>query len=152
KLSTGIVPVQASASKSPQRAARCSSCSIAPAEPDRGYANRRRIDQTGRRLHSKSSACAATRRKRALAVSGLNPKPQELGYLEQPDHQADPESDRLAHHRAPVSPCRGGADPESQARQLRTKRILGHRNIQTTINFYVGLETTQATQEFGEMI
>jgi len=32
------------------------------------------------------------------------------------------------------------------------KRILGHRNIQTTINFYVGLETTQATQEFGEMI
>lgn len=32
------------------------------------------------------------------------------------------------------------------------KRILGHRNIQTTINFYVGLETTQASQEFGEMI
>ena len=32
------------------------------------------------------------------------------------------------------------------------KRILGHRNIQTTINFYVGLETVQATQEFGEMI
>jgi integrase len=32
------------------------------------------------------------------------------------------------------------------------RRILGHRNIQTTINFYVGLETVQATQEFGEII
>jgi integrase len=32
------------------------------------------------------------------------------------------------------------------------RRILGHRNIQTTINFYIGLETAQATQEFGEMI
>ena len=32
------------------------------------------------------------------------------------------------------------------------RRILGHRNIQTTINFYVGLETAQATQEFGEII
>jgi len=32
------------------------------------------------------------------------------------------------------------------------RRILGHRNIQTTINFYIGLETLQATQEFGEII
>jgi integrase len=32
------------------------------------------------------------------------------------------------------------------------RRILGHRNLQTTINFYVGLETTQATQEFGEIV
>jgi len=32
------------------------------------------------------------------------------------------------------------------------RRILGHCNLQTTINFYVGLETAQATQEFGEMI
>jgi integrase len=32
------------------------------------------------------------------------------------------------------------------------RRILGHRNIQTTINFYIGLETVQATQEFGEII
>ncbi len=32
------------------------------------------------------------------------------------------------------------------------RRILGHFNIQTTINFYVGLETAQATQEFGELI
>jgi integrase len=32
------------------------------------------------------------------------------------------------------------------------RRILGHRNIQTTNNFYVGLETVQATQEFGEII
>jgi integrase len=31
-------------------------------------------------------------------------------------------------------------------------RLLGHRNIQTTINFYVGLETTQANQEFGKII
>ena len=32
------------------------------------------------------------------------------------------------------------------------RRILGHRNIQTTINFYIGLETAQATQEFGELV
>ena len=32
------------------------------------------------------------------------------------------------------------------------RRLLGHRNIQTTINFYVGLETTQANQEFGKII
>jgi integrase len=32
------------------------------------------------------------------------------------------------------------------------RRILSHRNLQTTINFYVGLETAQATQEFGEII
>jgi integrase len=32
------------------------------------------------------------------------------------------------------------------------RRILGHRNIQTTINFYIGLETVQATQEFAEII
>jgi integrase len=32
------------------------------------------------------------------------------------------------------------------------KRLLGHRNIQTTINFYCGLETTQANQEFGKII
>ena len=32
------------------------------------------------------------------------------------------------------------------------RRILGHRNLQTTINFYIGLETTQATQEFGEIV
>jgi integrase len=32
------------------------------------------------------------------------------------------------------------------------KRLLGHRNVQTTINFYCGLETTQANQEFGKII
>ena len=32
------------------------------------------------------------------------------------------------------------------------RRILGHRNIQTTINFYCGLETTQATETFGRLI
>ena len=32
------------------------------------------------------------------------------------------------------------------------RRILGHRNIQTTINFYVGLETALATKEFGEIV
>jgi integrase len=32
------------------------------------------------------------------------------------------------------------------------KRLLGHRNIQTTMNFYTGLETTQANQEFGKII
>lgn len=32
------------------------------------------------------------------------------------------------------------------------KRLLGHRNMQTTINFYCGLETTQANQEFGKII
>jgi len=32
------------------------------------------------------------------------------------------------------------------------RRILGHRNLQTTVNFYIGLETAQATREFGEII
>jgi integrase len=32
------------------------------------------------------------------------------------------------------------------------RRLLGHRNIQTTINFYCGLETTQATEAFGKII
>ncbi len=32
------------------------------------------------------------------------------------------------------------------------KRLLGHRNVQTTIKFYCGLETTQANQEFGKII
>lgn len=32
------------------------------------------------------------------------------------------------------------------------RRILGHRNIQTTIGFYVGLETMGASKQFGQMI
>ena len=32
------------------------------------------------------------------------------------------------------------------------RRLLGHRNIQTTINFYCGLETTQASETFGQII
>jgi integrase len=32
------------------------------------------------------------------------------------------------------------------------KRLLGHRNIQTTINFYCGLATTQANEAFGKII
>jgi integrase len=32
------------------------------------------------------------------------------------------------------------------------RRFLGHRNIQTTINFYCGLETMQANRMFGDMV
>ena len=32
------------------------------------------------------------------------------------------------------------------------RRLLGHRNIRTTINFYCGLETTQANEAFGRII
>jgi integrase len=32
------------------------------------------------------------------------------------------------------------------------RRLLGHRDIQTTIRFYCGLETLQATEEFGKLI
>jgi integrase len=32
------------------------------------------------------------------------------------------------------------------------RRILGHRNIQTTIKFYVGLETVESSKQFGQMI
>ena len=32
------------------------------------------------------------------------------------------------------------------------RRILGHRNIQTTVNFYIGLENIQATEIFGDII
>jgi hypothetical protein len=32
------------------------------------------------------------------------------------------------------------------------RRVLGHRNVQTTVKFYCGLETTQANIMFGKMI
>jgi integrase len=32
------------------------------------------------------------------------------------------------------------------------RRVLGHRDIQTTIRFYCGLQTTQATEQFGKLI
>ena len=32
------------------------------------------------------------------------------------------------------------------------RRLLGHRNIWTTIKFYCGLETMAATQQFGRLI
>jgi integrase len=32
------------------------------------------------------------------------------------------------------------------------RRLLGHRNIQTTVNFYCGLQTMQATEQFGRLI
>ncbi len=32
------------------------------------------------------------------------------------------------------------------------RRILGHLNVQTTTNFYAGLETFQAGKHFGELI
>jgi hypothetical protein len=32
------------------------------------------------------------------------------------------------------------------------RRVLGHRNIQTTINFYIGLETLNATRRFGALV
>ncbi len=32
------------------------------------------------------------------------------------------------------------------------RRVLGHRNIQTTTNFYIGLESLAATRRFGEIV
>jgi integrase len=32
------------------------------------------------------------------------------------------------------------------------RRVLGHRSITTTLNFYIGLETLEATRLFGEMV
>jgi integrase len=32
------------------------------------------------------------------------------------------------------------------------RRLLGHRNIRTTVNFYCGLETIQASREFGKIV
>ena len=32
------------------------------------------------------------------------------------------------------------------------RRILGHLNVQTTTNFYAGLETFQAGKHFGELV
>ncbi len=32
------------------------------------------------------------------------------------------------------------------------RRFLGHRNIQTTMNFYCGLQTMQATEQFGKIV
>lgn len=32
------------------------------------------------------------------------------------------------------------------------RRLLGHHNIRTTVNFYCGLETIHATEAFGRII
>ena len=32
------------------------------------------------------------------------------------------------------------------------RRLLGHRNIATTVKFYCGLETMEATEQFGKII
>lgn len=32
------------------------------------------------------------------------------------------------------------------------RRILGHRNVRTTISAYVGLETIQASEIFGKIV
>jgi integrase len=32
------------------------------------------------------------------------------------------------------------------------RRILGHKRLQTTINFYCGLETLQANRDFGDLV
>ena len=32
------------------------------------------------------------------------------------------------------------------------RRVLGHKNLQTTIRFYVGLETAQASERFGDIV
>jgi integrase len=32
------------------------------------------------------------------------------------------------------------------------RRLLGHRNIQTTVRFYCGLQTLEATEQFGRLI
>ena len=32
------------------------------------------------------------------------------------------------------------------------KRVLGHRNLNTTVKFYVGLETVAAAKQFAELV
>jgi integrase len=32
------------------------------------------------------------------------------------------------------------------------RRVLGHTSLQTTTRFYIGLETTQATERFGRIV
>ena len=32
------------------------------------------------------------------------------------------------------------------------RRVLGHRDIETTVRFYCGLETIEATEQFGKLI
>ena len=32
------------------------------------------------------------------------------------------------------------------------RRVLGHRSITTTLNFYIGLESLEATRQFGEIV
>ena len=32
------------------------------------------------------------------------------------------------------------------------RRVLGHRSSTTTRNFYIGLETLEATRQFGEIV
>jgi integrase len=32
------------------------------------------------------------------------------------------------------------------------RRLLGHKDVQTTVNYYCGLETIAATEQFGRLI
>jgi integrase len=32
------------------------------------------------------------------------------------------------------------------------RRVLGHKNLQTTMRFYIGLETAQASERFGDIV
>jgi integrase len=32
------------------------------------------------------------------------------------------------------------------------RRVLGHKNVRTTIKFYLGLETAHATERFGDIV
>ena len=68
-----------------------------------------------------------------------------------------PRADREAWEQAcrpSVRLIKGGAASHLKAitRADLARRVLGHKNIQTTINFYIGLETTQATRRFGEIV
>jgi hypothetical protein len=55
--------------------------------------------------------------------------------------------------RSSVSTRRGGSHPETGAGNYEfARRVLGHKNIQTTMRFYVGLEPLSANRRFGEIV
>jgi integrase len=69
------------------------------------------------------------------------------------DYCAHPESDRTSDNGSQFRHAAAAIYLKHRPGDYETvRRLLGHRDIQTTIRFYCGLETMQATEQFGKLI
>ena len=104
-----------------------------------------------RRIHPRLSVSSAERIERALALPGRNGRGEDITDLEPGhDHGSDRESGPA--YEITVHQFRHAAAAiflkEHPGEYETIRQLLGHRNIQTTMNFYVGLNTIQANELF----